>query len=312
MSRQWRAYFELLRLPAVFTIVADVTMGYLVARGDLQPPHVFVLLLTASCCLYLAGMVLNDVYDANVDTQERPERPIPSGRITRAAAARIGWGLLAGGLSVIWLASFLVGNWSIGAVGVFLAASIWAYDVHAKRTPLAPFIMGGCRCLNVILAICLAKSANPPFADCSGTASERIVTMGAAVYIAGVTWFASTEARRSNRRQLIAGLITILLGLCFYAASPLVIHSRPTLVSLSAFNWAILWLAIAGVILRRCALALANPEPRLVQIAVRSALRSLIVIDAAIVLGFCGAAWGWAVLALLVPMLLLERWASTT
>ena len=36
------------------------------------------------------------------------------------------------------------------------------------------------------------------------------------------------------------------------------------------------------------------------------------MIDAAIVLGFCGPFWACAVLALLAPMLLLERWASTT
>lgn len=312
MGGKWWAYFELLRFPAVFTVVADVMMGFLVTRGDLQPLPAFALLVIASSCLYLSGMVLNDVYDVDVDASERPERPIPSGRIARIAGARLGRSLFGAGFGMIWLVSFLVGNWSLGIPGSLLAAMIWFYDAYAKRTPLAPFLMGGCRCLNVILAIYVANFANPPFSDRIGTASEGIITMGVAVYIAGVTWFASTEARRSGRWHLIAGMVTILAGLCFYAASPLVIHSRPTLVSLSALSWAILWLAIAGVILRRCAIAIANPEPRLVQIAVRSALRSLVVIDAAIVLGFCGATWGWAVLAMLVPMLLLERWASTT
>jgi hypothetical protein len=55
-----------------------------------------------------------------------------------------------------------------------------------------------------------------------------------------------------------------------------------------------------------------NPAPDFVQQAVRTCLRSIIVIDAAIVLGFYGPMWGCAVLGLLVPMLLMERWASTT
>jgi hypothetical protein len=52
--------------------------------------------------------------------------------------------------------------------------------------------------------------------------------------------------------------------------------------------------------------------PLVVQQAVRNCLRSIVVIDAAIVLGFCGSFWGCSILALLAPMLLLERWASTT
>ena len=37
MNGKLRAYFELLRFPAVFTAVADVMMGYLVTHGDLPP-----------------------------------------------------------------------------------------------------------------------------------------------------------------------------------------------------------------------------------------------------------------------------------
>ena len=32
-------------------------------------------------------MVLNDVFDAEVDAREQPDRPIPSGRVSRRAAA---------------------------------------------------------------------------------------------------------------------------------------------------------------------------------------------------------------------------------
>ena len=98
---QARAWFELLRLPNVFTAVADVAMGFLIthaAGASAGRWYEFALLAIASCGMYLAGMVLNDVFDVAVDAQERPQRPIPSGRITRSTAARFGWGLLAGGL----------------------------------------------------------------------------------------------------------------------------------------------------------------------------------------------------------------------
>ncbi len=83
-----RAYVELLRLPAVFTAMADVALGFLFTHPTLEPWRIFVALWLASSSLYLAGMVLNDVFDAQLDARERPERPIPSGRIARAVGRR--------------------------------------------------------------------------------------------------------------------------------------------------------------------------------------------------------------------------------
>ena len=36
---------------------------------------------------YTAGMILNDVLDDDVDRRERPERPLPSGAVSRAGRA---------------------------------------------------------------------------------------------------------------------------------------------------------------------------------------------------------------------------------
>ena len=75
MTNRWRAYFELLRLPAVFTAMADVMMGYLVTQGSFQPPWTVALLIVSSSLTYLAGMVLNDVHDVGVDAvQHRSAR----------------------------------------------------------------------------------------------------------------------------------------------------------------------------------------------------------------------------------------------
>ena len=74
-----RAYLQLFRLPNVFTAMADIAMGLLVTYGDQTTPAAPVLLLLASSLIYTAGMVLNDVYDYEVDVQERPHRPLPSG-----------------------------------------------------------------------------------------------------------------------------------------------------------------------------------------------------------------------------------------
>jgi len=75
------AYLRLFRLPNVFTAMADVAMGFLFVRQSLEPISMFACLLVASSLLYTAGMVLNDVFDYEVDRQERPQRPLPSGQI---------------------------------------------------------------------------------------------------------------------------------------------------------------------------------------------------------------------------------------
>src|SRR5262245_28722487 len=74
-------YAQLVRLPNVFTALADIALGALVTAA--LPAHwpAFVLLLLASACLYSAGMVWNDYFDLEQDRRERPFRPLPSGRI---------------------------------------------------------------------------------------------------------------------------------------------------------------------------------------------------------------------------------------
>src|SRR5262245_11728078 len=79
--RTFVAYLQLCRFPAVFTALADIFLGWLLTHADLAPGLDFGLLLAASAGLYLSGMVFNDVFDRAVDASERPNRPIPSGRV---------------------------------------------------------------------------------------------------------------------------------------------------------------------------------------------------------------------------------------
>lgn len=310
MTGKLRAYFELLRFPAVFTALADVTMGFLVTQGELHPPGTFALLATISGLLYLSGMVLNDVFDAEVDARERPHRPIPSGRVSYRAALILGAVLMGLGLFVSLHIGEHTSHQSPAFVTIALAVCILLYDGWAKRTPIGPFVMGGCRLLNVLLGMSLASAAVGvqlwPW-----TTTEWLLAAGVGIYIVGVTVFARGEAAVSERRRLSTGVAILIAGLATIAVAPTV-HAAEWRLALGQIQWLILWGLLATVIVRRCLLAVQNPAPALVQQGVRTCLRSIIVIDAAIVLGFCGPMWGCVVLALLVPMLLLEHWASTT
>src|SRR5690349_14326443 len=78
-SRIW-PYLQLMRPANVVTANADVLAGFAAASGGWSK---LPWLLAATCGLYAGGVVLNDVFDSALDQSERPERPIPSGRVTK-------------------------------------------------------------------------------------------------------------------------------------------------------------------------------------------------------------------------------------
>src|ERR1019366_1143630 len=78
----WRSYAQLVRLPNLPSALADIGLAGLATGLVVARLPVFLLLLTSSACLYLAGMVWNDYFDLDQDRRERPDRPIPSGAIT--------------------------------------------------------------------------------------------------------------------------------------------------------------------------------------------------------------------------------------
>ena len=98
---------QLVRLPNVFTVLADVGAAYLLVAGGAAPVLRFFVILLAGVSLYWAGMILNDVFDVEKDTAERAERPIPSGAISKSSASRAGWGLLVVGVLLASLSGFL-------------------------------------------------------------------------------------------------------------------------------------------------------------------------------------------------------------
>lgn len=139
-------YVELVRAPAILTVLGDTAAGA-AASGRLLRGRRLGLPL-ASACLYAGGMALNDYADRDVDARERPERPIPSGRISARRALGTASALTAAGLGLCALA----GGRGALAIGIPLAASIWTYDLAAKKHALTGAAsMGSCRALDVLM-----------------------------------------------------------------------------------------------------------------------------------------------------------------
>lgn len=181
------AYAKLMRVPLVFSVVADILLGGLVVFPeaiDATTLLELVLLTGASACLYLTGMVFNDVFDVEQDTRERPWRPIPSGAVGLRAAVALGVVLMSFGISLAWLASQDACLVSIGLAGLILI-----YDRY-KAWRLAPLVMGMCRGVNVLLGSTLVWPMSTP----DDVAVIMCVALAMTLFITGVTVLARTEA----------------------------------------------------------------------------------------------------------------------
>lgn len=180
-AKDWVALARPSNLPTVWT---NVLAGAVIAGGDdyLQ----IALLAAAGSIFYCAGMILNDAFDREIDRRERPERPIPSGRISASTAFLVGFIGLA---AAIYLAHSAAPKLAVTILGAALAAAIVLYDVRHKKYVLAPFIMGLCRALLYLLA---AIAVSPD----AGTAMRNVMLPAAALWawVVGLTFVARAES----------------------------------------------------------------------------------------------------------------------
>ncbi len=304
MNPRVLAYLRLLRLPTVFTALADIFLGFLLTHPTLttdegpNPLPVFLLLCAASAGLYLSGMVFNDYFDRSIDAEERPNRPIPSGAISPAAALRLSAALMLVGLAT----AAAVGPLSLG-IAVAVCVSILAYDGGLKKTWLGPLVMGACRSGNVLLG---ASAVGSLFEFVSTSRWPIAICLG--IYIAGVTLFARQEATTSRRTALAgaAGVINSgVVGLAMFVnANGLMPHRLPALGILAM---------ILFTLDRRLAVAIAQPSPQHVQLAVKVLLLSLVMLDATLIYAFNGhVELAMATVALLIPAVGLSRLVAMT
>jgi len=125
--------------PSVWSnVLASLVLSVPVV-GTWPPIDVLVLACVAGSLAYAGGTTLNDVFDAGFDRQRRPERAIPRGLITRAAAGWVGGVQLALGLGLL----VYLGGSPFVAAG--LGACILLYDWLHKRWKGSVILMAGCR-----------------------------------------------------------------------------------------------------------------------------------------------------------------------
>ena len=192
-----RAWLEILRISTLPTVWTNVLVGAVLSLAVARPSNpsllTIPLAIIAGSCLYLAGMVFNDVFDVEIDRQERPRRPIPSGRIGRGAAAVVGTVLLALGVGRPWMHGILA-----GVVATSIGLMLLAYDALHARTAWSVLLMGGCRGGLYVLGMACLNDPTGSSAD-DGLLLAVIIGGVAAIHVAAFSMVARDEVAEASR-----------------------------------------------------------------------------------------------------------------
>jgi 4-hydroxybenzoate polyprenyltransferase len=240
-------------------------------------------------------MVWNDYFDAGIDAIERPDRPIPSGKISPKNAAIFAIILMAMGigcaLSIELLRGFSGTTLIIALAIVFF---ILAYDGGGKNFLFGPILMGSCRFCNVLLGWSVV-----------GNSLTEIAYLQAGIigiYIIGVTFYAKHEAVLSNRLSLVMASIIIVLALSIGLILPTFIHQENSTPWLYPYLFFLLMARVGKALWN----GIAEPTPRNVQTGVVTCLKSLILLDCILAIAIAGWIGLW-ILVLLIPNLIMNR-----
>src|SRR5262245_3128882 len=303
MRGKLTAYLQLIRLPNVLTAAADSLAGWLLVGGTLAEYPRWLPLICASMLLYAGGMALNDVFDFEIDRQERPSRPLPSGRASLKLAAGLGFGaLLLGPL----LAS-ISGHTSSLVVAAVLAGAVLAYDAGLKRTILGPEVMGACRGLNMLLGMSQAPALGGP------TAWACAFCFG--LFVTGLTWISRSETVVGEKRNLLTGIAIqnlALLGLMAVAMRSREFPVPRTEQPLIPLEGLLVLCLVSFAVNLSASQALNQPTAALIQKTVKTGILSLVWIDAGLVAAVRGPSAAVAIAALWLPAYLLGRFLYST
>ncbi|AFY54433.1 4-hydroxybenzoate polyprenyltransferase-like prenyltransferase [Rivularia sp. PCC 7116] len=291
-NRFW-AYLQLTRPANIITAWADVLAG-IAASGFLivGNPLPVAWLILSTTGLYGGGVVFNDVFDADLDAKERPERPIPSGRSSLRGAVVLGGILLSIGVfaaaQVSWL-SFCI------ACGVAAAALL--YDAYGKHhTFFGPLNMGICRGGNLLLGVSILS---PMLRE------NWYLALIPITYIAAITAISQGEVHGGKRSTGVVALI--LMGMVIAGLLGLGLLNKSYFLAVLPFVILLSWRVLLPFVQ-----AVSQPSAENIRTAVRSGVLSLIVLDATVSCSFAGFSYGLLLLSLLPISIMLAKLFSVT
>jgi len=252
----------LVRLPAALSVPGDTLAGMSSSASGIVLDRRLAM-PAASMLLYWSGMALNDFADRDLDRVERPERPIPSGRVHPGEALGLAAGLSVAGVAT---AAWAGGRPAAGAA-LALVSTIWAYDLVLKNGPAGPAAMATARALDVVLG---AAVAGPGVARSTGLRPALAVGL----HTAGVTLLSRGEVHGSD--PALAGTATAATLL---AAATAVSAGRRQPLALGLAS------VYAIAVARAQVAAVRSPDARTVRTATGAGIRGLVPLQAALLAG---------------------------
>lgn len=277
-------FFRLARPANIVTAFSDIGAGVAIALYALEKSGLpfsgehhreewlspVLLLLLATLGLYGGGVVMNDVFDAKLDKEERPERPIPSGLVTKKEAATWGMLLLLTGILAAGLVHrppfFFLSFW----IALAIAMAALLYDAWGKHQAyFGPVNMGICRGLNLLLGMSLVPQA---------VSIYGYLALVPVIFIAAITMISRGEVHGGKSRTLVfAG---VLYAVVIIAISAHALWNGQGI-------WANIFLVLFGLmIFPPLARAGAQPSGPNIGKAVKAGVLSLILMNAAWVAAF--------------------------
>lgn len=259
-----KPYLQLTRPANIITAISDILAGIAIAgfSFSLQQVDIWktVYLCLSTIGLYGGGIVFNDIFDLELDRIERPERVIPSGKVSKKNAVIFGVSLLLAGILFAWL------NTPTSAViALLVAISALVYDKYGKhQTFFGPINMGLCRGGNLILGMSIIESA---------IGQWWFISIIPICYIAAITMISRGEVHGGNKNTLYfaAFLYLLVSGVQLYIS-----------FKLGSFLLTIVFVALhIYLIFKPLLTAIANPIGPNIGKAVKAGVLSLIVMNAA-------------------------------
>lgn len=179
----FRTLLILGRVSNLPTVWANVAVGWFLSGGGWTGEFGWIVL--GMSLIYVAGMTLNDAFDAAWDRAHAPSRPIPAGRIGRGAVWAVGLLQMVAGVGVL-VACTTVSRHLAGD----LVIAVLLYNWLHKRWAGSVLIMGLCRAL-VYIGAGSAVAAHTGRIEVP--AALLFIAGGVIIYIAGLTLVARRE-----------------------------------------------------------------------------------------------------------------------
>lgn len=126
-------YIEILRPGNALMGAIVVVLVAIIDRSFTLP---LILAMLAVFFETAAGNVINDYFDYQIDLINKPERPIPSGRISLKAGRNYGYLLFLLGTVCGFLISLLTNNWIPFIIVLIADVILYLYAYKLKTTPL--------------------------------------------------------------------------------------------------------------------------------------------------------------------------------